>query len=93
MWDGTGPVDGRSEMFPKVVTGRYVSTRMLATLVNVSDKAHNNLDESTHPIGRTILIQMMMPSLSGANGTAYVKAPTWDGRRAPQWYASVPSSF
>ena len=79
MWDGTGPVDGRSEMFPKVVTGRSVSTRMLATLVNVSDKAHNNLDESTHPIGRTILIQMMMPLSFGVDRMMYVNAPTWDG--------------
>ena len=29
--------------------------------VNVSEKAHKNLVDSTHTIGRNILMQMIMP--------------------------------
>ena len=38
-------------------------------------------------------MQMITTLSSGADVTTYVKAPTWDGKRVPQWYAYVMSSF
>ena len=55
--------------------------------------AHKNLGESTHPIGRTRLMETMSTSSSGSDETTYVKSPTWDIRRVPRWYASMTSSF
>ena len=52
-----------------------------------------NLDESTHPIGSTRSMQVMMQLLSAIDGMTYVKAPTWDGQSVPQWYVSITSSF
>ena len=61
--------------------------------VNVYKKENKNLGESTNLIGRTILMQIMMPKSSGANGTTYVKAPSWDNQRVQRWYASITSNF
>ena len=47
-----------------------MSTREFNTSVNVYEKAQKNLGKSTHPIYRTILIKLIKPSSSGANGTA-----------------------
>ena len=93
MWGGPGPLDGRLKMAPYVATGRSVSTRALATSVNVSKNGHKNLGESTHPIVRTRSMQMVMTLSYEADGTTYVKSPTWDGQRVLWWYASAKSSF
>ena len=78
---------------PYYETNSAVSTRALATSVNVSGKAQNNLGESTHPIGKTISMQMMTTSSSGADEATYVKTPTWGSRRVPQWYMSIMSNL
>ena len=68
-------------------------TRAFATSISVSDKQQKNLGESNHPIGRTILMQMMTSLSSGAYGITYAKAPTWNSQRVPRWYASETSNF
>ena len=80
-------------MAPWDRTGSSVSTRALAKSVNVSENASKILGESTHPIGSTRLINMMMPSSPRDNGMIYANAPTWEGRRVTLWYASVTSIF
>ena len=61
-------------------TGMSVSTRVLTTSVNVSNKAQKNLGGSTHPIRRTRSMQMIILLSYGADGMTYVKAPTSDGQ-------------
>ena len=80
-------------MAPYVGTGRSVSTRALATSVHVSKNGHNNLGDSTHPIGRTRSMQMVMPLSYEADGTTYLKAPSWDGKRVMRLYESAKTSF
>ena len=63
-------------MVPYSRTGSAVSKRVFNTSVSVLDKAQKNLGDSTHNIGKTRSMQMMAPSLSGADGTKYAKAPT-----------------
>ena len=63
--------------------GSSVSTRSFTTSVNVSEKVHNNLGESTHHIVKTILMQIIMQSSSRDDGTIYVNAPRWDVQRVP----------
>ena len=89
---GTSPMDDRSEMAPYAGTGRSVSTRVLATSVNIYKKVNKNLGQSTHTIGRTRSTHIMMPSLYGSDGATYVKAPTWDVQRVPKLYVSIMSS-
>ena len=55
--------------------------------------AQKNLGELTHPIIRTSLMQMIVPSSPGADGMRYANAPTCSGLTVPQWYASVTSGY
>ena len=61
--------------------------------IRIYEKYQKNLGESTHPIDRTIFMQMMTASYSGADGKMYVKVHIWVSQRVPRWYASVMSSF
>ena len=56
---------------PLYVAGsaEIASTRVFAKKVNVYEKAQKNLGESTHPIDNTRLMQMMIKSSSGTDGT------------------------
>ena len=47
---------------------RSVSTRAFATSVNISEKAQNNLDECTYPIGSTISMQIVIQFSYGDDG-------------------------
>ena len=74
-------------------TGSSVPTREFYTSLDIYKKAQTNLGYSTHPIGRTRSMQMIIPSYSGADRTTQAKVPTWDVCRVTQWYASVITSF
>ena len=49
------------------------------------------MGESTDPIGRTRLIQLMHPSYPGANGMTYTNAPPHNCMTVMWWYTSVAS--
>ena len=68
VWGGPGPVSGMLVIALHPGTGSYVCTRVFATSFNVSDNVQKNLGESTHPIGSTRSIQMMMQSSLAADG-------------------------
>ena len=80
-------------MAPWDETDSSVSTKLLETSANVYGNAQKNLVKSTHPIGKTRSMQMMLLLSPAADGMTYVNAPTWDGRRFPQWYLSMMSGF
>ena len=52
--------EGGMDMVIYARTRISVSTREFSASVNVYSKLQNNLVDSTHPIGRTISIQIMM---------------------------------
>ena len=60
-------------------------TNEFANSVSVSDIAQKYLGESTHPIDRMSLMQIIMQLSSAAADMMYVNAPTWNGRRVLQW--------
>ena len=60
MCGGTIPVLGILAVAPYLGTGSDVLTMVFNTLSRVSNKAQNNLGESTHLIGMTRLMQMVM---------------------------------
>ena len=90
---GGGPVAGIFAMVPYSETLSAESKRAFATSIIVSEEAQKNFGGFIHIIGKTSSIQIMTTSSSGAYGTTYVKAFTWDGRKVPRWYTSVTSSF
>ena len=47
------------------------------TFVSVSENTQKNLSESTHTIGSTISMQMMMQLSLAVYGMAHTKPPTW----------------
>ena len=55
-----------------------VLTRALVTSVSVSGNLQKQLGESTHPIGRTSFMHIILPSSPGADGITYANAPTCD---------------
>ena len=73
--------------------GSSMSAIEITASVNVPEKTQKNLGGYTHLIFRTILMQIMIQSLSGADKTTYVNVPTCDGQRLPLWQASVTYSF
>ena len=54
---------------------RSMYTRAFVKSAKVSEKSQNNLGESTHPIGRTRLMKIMMQLSSEANRSTYANAP------------------
>ena len=93
VWWEAVPVARILAKAPYTSTGSSVSTRSLTTSFNVSEKAPNNLSDSTHPIRSIRSTKKMTPYSSRDDGVTYVNVPTWDGCRVPRWYASVTSSF